>query len=380
VAAIAYAAFPMASAFYGRWTVVLVLATAFAGVITLPAAYFAYTDGIDAQVNGVSSRQQQIAKAGERKARAMADLERAEARIAAIGEASPSTTLREERDAALQRVKVETEQRNGCPPTVKRDGKIVPSECAKAETKAAELLPRIAAAEAREAAERERNAAKAALAKVEDTADASAPKQIPAARMLAEHLDISPEDAARRISQGAAVLAMLFTGVLGLVMHIATLLFMYAFGIRTILEAQAQIAATEAGGQPKPKPREPKAATKTGRPKMSAAERVEQWAAEALQPTAGADTSAARLRELFEDWRRKRCPDLEGVTPNAFAAGLNAAGYRGLKIGGVKRYLDVTIKGETPAKSPAKRARKRRQVATAPQPAEPAEPAKKQLH
>jgi hypothetical protein len=379
VAAIGYALFPTAAAFYGRWGAILIAATIFAGVITLPASYLAYTDGIDAQVNGVAGRQEQIARAAERKRRALADIERAEKNLAAAVEASPSATLREERNSALERVRIETEQRGGCPATVKREGRLVQSECAKAEAKAAELLPRIAAAEAREAAERERDEARARLAKVEDVADASAPKQIPAARKLGGMLGVSPEEAAGMIAQGASVLAMAFTAVLGLVMHVATMLLMYALGWRTIIEAQRD-AEAQTGSAPKPKVREPKPAAKTGRPKMTAAERVAQWAAEALQPTEGADTSAARLRELFEDWKAKRCPDLEGVTPNAFASGLKAAGYGSLKVGGVKRYLNVTIKGETPAKSPAKRARKRRQVATAPQPTEPAEPAKKHLH
>jgi hypothetical protein len=342
------------------------------GVMTWWCGFGYYSDAIKAGIQA-SEMTRTMATASTKDAAAddalIADLE---ARLARIGETATSAGLRETQRIAQERVARETTQRGGCPATVKREGKTVPSECAKAEAEATEAARRLVDAEAREGIERRLAEARQRRTAARTTMQESTAQQKGAgiAFILSWLLGGDEGEYRRRVGLFEPVATMIGQLILAA---------LFSPGMWLIAKGRG-VPMGEQPEQPKPARREPRPATKTGRPKMTAAERVAQWAAEALQPTEGADASSARLRELFDEWKAKRCPDLERVTANAFAAGLNAAGYENAKIGGVARYRGVTIKGETPPKSPAKRPRKRRQVATAPQPAETAEPVKKHLH
>jgi hypothetical protein len=133
VAAIAFAAVPMAAAFLGRWCWLTVGSTTVVGIVTVSAAYFAYTHGINAGIDSVVTAQAQTQTASGKRAAAQAELKAVQADISRIPERLSSAQLGKLYDEAKLKQAVEsTPERGGCKQWIMVDGRKVESECRKA--------------------------------------------------------------------------------------------------------------------------------------------------------------------------------------------------------------------------------------------------------
>ena len=225
VAAVAYAVVPMVAAVLGRWCWMTVGGTVIAGAMTVAAAYLAYTSALNAGIDSVVTAQAQAETAREKRAAAQAELEVAQAEAAGIAEPMPSAALKRLYDDAIARKAAESmPERGGC-------GKKEKSLCRTAEREAADYLRRLGDAEAKEKAERRAEEARKILAEVETVADTAPATQELAAIDLAMRIDTTPEEAARLIARGLALLSIALTVIMGLLAHRAMELGMHAFGI-----------------------------------------------------------------------------------------------------------------------------------------------------
>lgn len=347
VAAVAYAAFPAAAKLRGCWCWITGGSTIAAGVITLGAAYLAYTSALNGKIDGVVEQQQRVATARAKRDRAERDLAAAERDAAAVVERRSSATLRALHDDALRRKNEEsTEARGGCKPFVIIKGVREESRCFKAERDAAEYLRLMGDAEVRERAEARAKVAREALAAVEAEADVATPAQDLAAVDLALSINTTPEDAGRLIARASAVLALVLTAFLGLAMHTATGFAMTGLGIVPLAARQQPAPQPQPTGlvvvaPPLAKPALPKPAPKTkGRPKKTPRQRIEQFAAERLRPapTVKEQATGAQMHEAFEEWWHVNAPGLRMPDQKLVADVLKKQGIDKAKRGGKVRW------------------------------------------
>lgn len=342
VAAIVYVLSPIVAAIAGRWNWLTVSSTAVAGVITVSAAYFAYTSQMAAKVESIVERQQIAAAARERRDQAKADIAQAERAMVAAGELLTSAALRDQRGEALARVHTERNERGGCPATVKRGAQVVESECRKAETLAAAILERIGKAELRERAEARAVAARKVLDETRDLVT-SEPQQNLAAVDVAAYFDTTPDVAAKGIARAFAISCIILTAILGLMMHEATALFMAAFGIAPLSHRAPQPSGLIVVAPPPPaaKPALPRPAAKSkGRPKKTPKQRIEQFATERLRPapTVKEQATGAQMHEAFEEWWHVNAPGLRMPDQKLVAEVLKKRGIDKAKRGGKVRW------------------------------------------
>jgi hypothetical protein len=351
VAAIAYAVVPMVAAVLGRWCWMTIGGALIAGGMTMAAAYLAYTNALNAGIASVLTVQAEAETARSKRQTAQADLEAAQA-DARIPETMSSSALKLLYDDAVRRKGEESKpERGGCKPWIVVDGKRQESKCVRAEREAGEYLHRMGQAEARERAEERAKDARERLAKVETVTDAAPATQELAAVDLAMRIDATPEEAARLIARGLALLSIALTVIMGLLMHRATELGMQAFAI-VPLNKRAAKAHAPRGLEVVPPAAKPtlvkRAATliagpksdgeKRGRKPMTAEQRVKKFAADRLIIGVGQMTGDV-LIEAFNLWWCDRWPEEQPLAPNKMSTLLQTeAGVNKRRSNGKSRY------------------------------------------
>jgi hypothetical protein len=268
-------------------------------------------------------------------------LEVAQAEAAGIAEPMPSAALKRLYDDAIARRAAESlPERGGC-------GKKESSLCRTAEREAADYLRRLGDAEAKEKAERRAEAARKILAAVETVADTAPAMQELAAIDLAMRIDTTPEEAARLIARGLALLSIALTVIMGLLAHRAMELGMHAFGI-VPLSTRGTPAQRGLEVVPQQKPAlieravaliaDPKPeGAKRGRKPMTPEERVLKFVKDRLNIGAGAMTGD-EMTEAFNRWWYERWPDERPMRPRDFSPILAKAGVEKGKVRGRMRY------------------------------------------
>jgi hypothetical protein len=321
VAAVAFAAVPMAAAFLGRWCWLTVGSTTVVGIVTVCAAYFAYTHAINVGIDSVVTMQAQNQTAREKRDAAQAELDAAQATLAGIAELMPSSALKRLYNNALERKAVEsTPERGGCKPFIMVDGRRQDSLCRKAESEAAEYLRRMGDAEAKEKAESLAAAARKKLAEVETAADVAPPTQELAAIDLAQTIGTTPEEAARLIARGFAIGSIIMTVFMALLSHLATKLGMAAFGVLPLNKRKEAAAPAPSGLQVVPPPDKPAVATvlrlvapserpKRSRKPLTPEDRILQFVAAKLRPGEGKATGGA-IGDALAAWWEENCKNV----------------------------------------------------------------------
>lgn len=347
VAAVAFAAVPMAAAFLGRWCWLTVGSTTVVGTVTVCAAYFAYTHAINVGIDSVVTMQAQNQTAREKRDAAQTELDAAQATLAGIAELMPSSALKRLYNNALERKAVEsTPERGGCKPFIMVDGRRQDSLCRKAEGEAAEYLRRMGDAEAKEKAESLAAAARKKLAEVETAADVAPPTQELAAIDLAQTIGTTPEEAARLIARGFAIGSIIMTVFMALLSHLTTKLGMAAFGVLPLNKRKATVAPAPTGLQVVPPPDKPAPVLKLvsrndgekrSRKPLTTEERIALFISKKLRKGEGA-TQAQPLYDAFCAWWAKEYPGLPTPKINPFADGLKDAGIVKGKVKGKMVY------------------------------------------
>jgi hypothetical protein len=342
VAAVAYAVVPMVAAVLGRWCWMTVGGTVIAGAMTVAAAYLAYTSALNAGIDSVVTAQAQAETAREKRAAAQAELEVAQAEAAGIAEPMPSAALKRLYDDALARKAAESlPERGGC-------GKKEKSLCRTAEREAADYLRRLGDAEAKEKAERRAEAARKILAEVETVADTAPATQELAAIDLAMRIDTTPEEAARLIARGLALLSIALTVIMGLLAHRAMELGMHAFGIvplstrgapaprgLEVVPPQKPALIERAVALVTPPKRE---GAKRGRKPMTTEERVLKFVKDRLNVGEG-EMTGDEMIEAFNRWWHERWPDERPIRPRELSDLLQKrAGVERRRSNGKSRY------------------------------------------
>lgn len=355
VAAIAFAAVPMAAAFLGRWCWLTVGSTTVVGIVTVSAAYFAYTHGINAGIDNVVTAQAQTQTASGKRAAAQAELKAVQADISRIPERLSSAQLGKLYDEAKLKQAVEsTPERGGCKQWIMVDGRKVESECRKAEREAGEYLRRQGDAEAKERLQKRADEARQTLAAVETAADAAPPTQELAAIDLAQTIGTTPEEAARLIARGFAIGSIIMTVFMALLSHLATKLGMAAFGVLPLNKRRAPLPQAPTGLEVVPPPDKPVTATilklvapsdkpKRSRKPLTPEDRILQFVGEKLRPGEG-EATFAEIGNALAAWWEENCKAVELPNRNMVAKVLTEKAHiEYTRRGGKSRYAASLI-------------------------------------
>lgn len=330
VAAVAFAAVPMAAAFLGRWCWLTVGSTAVVGIVTVSAAYFAYTHGINAGIDSVLTAQAQTQTASGKRAAAQAELKTVQAEIFKIPERLSSAQLGKLYDEAKQKQAAEsTPERGGCKQWIMVDGRKVESECRRAEREAGEYLRRQGDAEAKEKLQKRADEARQTLAMVETAADVAPPTQELAAIDLAQTIGTTPEEAARLIARGFAIGSIIMTVFMALLSHLATKLGMAAFGVLPLNKRKVAAAPAPAGLEVVAPPEKTATATilklvsspdkpKRSRKPLTPEDRILQFVAAKLRPGEGKATGGA-IGDALAAWWGENCKNVTLPNRNTIA-------------------------------------------------------------
>ena len=349
VGAVAWGAVPMVAAILGRWCWMTLGGTVIAGAMTVSASYLAYTNALNTGIDSVVTAQTQAQTARGKREAAAADLAAAQAEIAQIAETMPSTALKRLYEDALRRKEEESKpERGGCKAFIMVNGKRVDSRCVTAEREAADYLRRMGDAEAEEKAEQRVADARKILAEVEPVADTAPATQELAAIDLAMRINTTPEEAARLIARGLALLSILLTVIMGLLAHMATGLGMRAFGIVPLGQRDTATPAPR-GLEVMPPPERPPlvqravaALAKSERPKrerkpLTPEQRVRKFVDEALIVGQG-EMAGTEMIKTFNRWWNLNWSDQPPMRPRDYSPLLADAGVEKRIAQGKTRY------------------------------------------
>jgi hypothetical protein len=330
-AAIGVAAFPAVAALRG-WSWLLGAATGVCLILTIGAAFLAYTakQGAAADTRRGSAETYRSAKQDEAAARAEETAAQAEA--AAIDELAGVEELDllagRAQQAADEAATIATGQGVLCV-QVKR--------CRQAEEALAAMTQRLGQAKAKAAALERADEARRRIKEAQSRAK-SGPASAPLSAMwIAARGGWQAEEVDASMNVGLTVLMIVFTQLLAWCAHPAVKCFAWALHPLAAPMASEPPAVTpvhQVGSRPVME--QPKAAPRSR--KRSVVERVQAWARDALVSRAGAAVPAG---DVFAAFQADAGPD---ITQAAFGAAMANVGFSKTKRGGKVVYLGVIFR------------------------------------
>lgn len=234
MAAIAVLALPMAQQLLDKPHALLRWGTRVAVLLTVVAAVMAYAEKQGAEIMSRKGAGDAYATAQANAEAARGEIASAKAEAATITEMLPSADLSKIYEDARAKRDAEMSEKRGA-----TCGK----NCRDAEKAMETVLPRIAAAKAKEAAVARAEAAQARLDAAQTEAKAGPVEVSMLGTMIAQAIDVKPESAARGIALFLTVLSIVMTLVMALLAEHATALLVKGFGFKAIAPAPAPVAA-----------------------------------------------------------------------------------------------------------------------------------------
>jgi hypothetical protein len=336
-AAIGVAAFPAVAAVRG-WSALLAAGTAVCLVLTVGAAFLAYTakQGETADARRGTAEAYRSAKQDEQDARAQETAARAEA--AAIAELVSAAELellaeraRKTADEAAERAKV---QGVLC---------IQVTRCRQADEALAAITQRLGRAKAKAAALRRADQARGRMEQAQDRAKAGTPTSAPLSAMwIAAQGGWKAEEVDASMNVGLAVMMILLTQILAWCAHPAVKCIIWGLErpAATTAPASAQVAEPAtmpvAERQPKAAPRPRQRAARTA--PAAVVEQVQAWADASLMARSGGVLPAG---EVFATFQAETATD---ISQAAFGAAMVDAGFSKAKRGGKVVYTGMAFK------------------------------------